>query len=125
MPTFRLQRQQGIAERFAELANAPGVANVNPQRHFEMPREQGPAVSSNIATELQKLLGAQPDVATVHSPEQHSQVQVAKPDLFAASVAAVKSLNARDAAMNRPRMPAPKRFESDVKRSVWLQERGD
>lgn len=127
MPTFRRQQQQPIAQRLGELMNAPAVAATTPQRSFEMPREQGPVVSSNIATALQKLLGHQPDVAAVEGPESPAKLHMAAPDLFTAAVSAVKSLNARQKAVAVPdgRVPKSGRFEADVRRSLWLQERGE
>lgn len=130
MPTFSPRKAPSIAQRMAELMGAPQVAQADPQRPFRMPAEHGPAQASSLATQLQGLLGATPDAAVVESPESYAKAEIAQPDLFTASVAAVKALGQRRKALGdvegRARTAgAPGRFEADLTRSVHLQERDD
>lgn len=122
MPTFSQRRTPNIAQRMADLANAPQIAAVDPNRRFEMPREQGPAVSSSLETEMQRLIGAQPDAALVQGPELYPKAQV-KPDLFSAAVAAVKALGKRKP--DEWGKTGQGRFTADVNRSLHLQERDE
>lgn len=130
MPTFSQRKTPTIAQRMTELVGAPQIADMQPQRRFEMPREKGPAYSSEIVTRAQELVGAQPDAMAVSSPDEYPNAHIETPDLFAASVAAVKALTDRrkliDRTTDRARTKGgPGRFESDVRRALHLQERED